>query len=78
MSGSDWAQATTQAAVQNALDGAVVSDTALSEQLLPGPTGESNRLSDFARAPLLCTGRHLSIPNPPLVLSGAETTPHRL
>ncbi len=30
--------------------------TAVRTQTLPGPTGESNRLSEFARAPLLCLG----------------------
>jgi RHH-type transcriptional regulator, proline utilization regulon repressor / proline dehydrogenase / delta 1-pyrroline-5-carboxylate dehydrogenase len=39
-----------------ALAGAVVSRAALHAVVLPGPTGESNRLTAVARAPLLCLG----------------------
>ncbi|MBO6604586.1 MAG: bifunctional proline dehydrogenase/L-glutamate gamma-semialdehyde dehydrogenase PutA [Roseicyclus sp.] len=47
----------TAAAVQQALDALAPSrNIALSSQDLPGPTGESNRLSTFARGRVLCLG----------------------
>ncbi len=42
------------AAVARDLAGAT--ETVLSERLMPGPTGEMNRLTDLTRAPLLCLG----------------------
>ncbi len=42
--------------VQKLLDAAVAPDRHLTRAALPGPTGESNRLSRFARPPLLCLG----------------------
>ena len=45
------------AGVQAALDRAVTDDaTPLSEVVLPGPTGESNRLTTHARGTVLCLG----------------------
>ena len=44
-----------EAKVQHALHNAPPSP-ALSAQTLPGPTGESNRLLNFARPPVLCLG----------------------
>ena len=44
------------AKVQAALDGARPSTTALSTVSMPGPTGESNRLSEFGRGIVLCLG----------------------
>ncbi len=43
-------------AVQRLVDASQPDRTALSALDLPGPTGESNRLQSFARAPLLCLG----------------------
>ncbi|MEO1539449.1 MAG: bifunctional proline dehydrogenase/L-glutamate gamma-semialdehyde dehydrogenase PutA [Pseudomonadota bacterium] len=44
------------AQVQNALDGARHGGTALSSLSLPGPTGESNRLTEVGRGTVLCLG----------------------
>ncbi|WP_404811433.1 bifunctional proline dehydrogenase/L-glutamate gamma-semialdehyde dehydrogenase PutA [Gemmobacter serpentinus] len=46
----------TEAGVQSALDAAAPAPGALAALDLPGPTGESNRLSFFARDPLICLG----------------------
>ncbi|OUS08353.1 bifunctional proline dehydrogenase/L-glutamate gamma-semialdehyde dehydrogenase [Rhodobacterales bacterium 52_120_T64] len=47
--------------VQRALDGLTVSALVpLSVEILPGPTGESNRLSTFARGKVLCLGPTLA------------------
>jgi len=43
-------------AVQPMLSGVVAPTKALKNLTLPGPTGELNRLSTFARAPFLCLG----------------------
>ena len=43
-------------AVQKALDAIKPSDEAISVLEMPGPTGESNRLSQFARGKVLCLG----------------------
>ena len=45
-----------QAAVQAAVRAAVVPAAAVRVSDLPGPTGESNRLSLYPRAPVLCLG----------------------
>ncbi|MCC5984623.1 MAG: bifunctional proline dehydrogenase/L-glutamate gamma-semialdehyde dehydrogenase PutA [Rhodobacteraceae bacterium] len=50
-----WEHATTAEAVQAALDAAPCPDTRLAADL-PGPTGESNRLTMVPRAPVLCLG----------------------
>ncbi len=42
--------------VQQALNAAQVDERAVSVENLPGPTGESNRLSSYPRPPLLCLG----------------------
>lgn len=42
--------------VQSALQAVQVSSAALSAQDMPGPTGESNRLSRFGRGTVLCLG----------------------
>jgi len=47
---------TPASAVQKALAAAVLPARATQTRDLPGPTGESNRLSMWARAPLLCLG----------------------
>ena len=52
----DWGHAADPARLQTALERAMVPVAALGTEELPGPTGESNRLSLYARAPLLCLG----------------------
>ena len=52
----EWTGAVDTRALQGALDGAAIPHEALRSDDLPGPTGESNRLSLFARSPLLCLG----------------------
>jgi len=42
--------------IQQALDALVVQRTALSNQVLPGPTGESNQLTLYPRGRVLCLG----------------------
>ncbi|WP_114965904.1 bifunctional proline dehydrogenase/L-glutamate gamma-semialdehyde dehydrogenase PutA [Alkalilacustris brevis] len=44
------------ATLQAAIDAAQPDDTPVSTTEMPGPTGESNRLSTYRRAPLLCLG----------------------
>ncbi|MFN3938252.1 MAG: bifunctional proline dehydrogenase/L-glutamate gamma-semialdehyde dehydrogenase PutA [Gemmobacter sp.] len=51
-----WAVEADPAAVQIALTRAHVPDRPVSSHDLPGPTGESNRLSLHPRAPVLCLG----------------------
>ena len=51
-----WDHTADPARLQTALDRASVPSRALRTQVLPGPTGESNLLSMFARQPLLCLG----------------------
>jgi RHH-type proline utilization regulon transcriptional repressor/proline dehydrogenase/delta 1-pyrroline-5-carboxylate dehydrogenase len=47
--------------IQQALDGLnVPSNTPLKTEILPGPTGESNRLGTFARGKVLCLGPTLA------------------
>jgi RHH-type proline utilization regulon transcriptional repressor/proline dehydrogenase/delta 1-pyrroline-5-carboxylate dehydrogenase len=58
---------TDAASVKRALAAALPKHGALSVHDLPGPTGESNRLSAFARPPILCLG-----PNAAQVLAQAE------
>ena len=45
-----------EADVQRALTALQIPDAALETQDLPGPTGESNRLSFYPRRPLICLG----------------------
>ncbi len=52
----DWPHPADPARLQTALDRASVPAAAFATHDLPGPTGESNRLSLFPRAPLLCLG----------------------
>ncbi len=47
---------TPEAAVVQALSGLQAAAVALHAENLPGPTGESNRLSSYQRAPLVCLG----------------------
>ncbi|MDE3238406.1 MAG: bifunctional proline dehydrogenase/L-glutamate gamma-semialdehyde dehydrogenase PutA [Paracoccaceae bacterium] len=54
--GSLWDRAADPARVQAALNAARIPEGAVRVTNLPGPTGESNRLSLFARAPALCLG----------------------
>ncbi|WP_212524015.1 bifunctional proline dehydrogenase/L-glutamate gamma-semialdehyde dehydrogenase PutA [Actibacterium sp. MT2.3-13A] len=54
--GSDTEPPADPAAVQAALDAAARVTGPLETRDLPGPTGESNRLSHFPRPPLLCLG----------------------
>ncbi len=49
-------QAASQKDAQRAIDAVRVPERALRTADLPGPTGESNRLSHHARPPLLCLG----------------------
>jgi RHH-type proline utilization regulon transcriptional repressor/proline dehydrogenase/delta 1-pyrroline-5-carboxylate dehydrogenase len=51
-----WDRAADPAAVQVALGRVQVPQGALSAHDLPGPTGESNRLTTHARGPVLCLG----------------------
>lgn len=53
--GSNWPASITAQTMQSLIDSGAA---AAPEQTLslPGPTGESNRLTSFARAPLLCLG----------------------
>ncbi|QCO57803.1 bifunctional proline dehydrogenase/L-glutamate gamma-semialdehyde dehydrogenase PutA (plasmid) [Pseudorhodobacter turbinis] len=61
-------EATTRLAdVKTALTAQTPSRTPIHVRDLPGPTGESNRLSAFARAPLLCLG-----PTAPQLLAQVE------
>lgn len=46
----------TAAEVQARIRAAIVPPGAVETRALPGPTGESNRLSHFARGPILCLG----------------------
>ncbi len=48
--------AAVEADVQRALTALQIPDAALETQDLPGPTGESNRLSFYPRRPLICLG----------------------
>jgi RHH-type proline utilization regulon transcriptional repressor/proline dehydrogenase/delta 1-pyrroline-5-carboxylate dehydrogenase len=59
--------ATAEATVRAALSFAPVAQAPVATHDLPGPTGESNRLSDWPRAPLLCLG-----PTPEAALAQAE------
>ena len=52
--GGDWSDPADTTAVQAALSGAP--ETRIGERLLPGPTGELNRLTLTTRPPLLCLG----------------------
>ncbi|MDU8927244.1 bifunctional proline dehydrogenase/L-glutamate gamma-semialdehyde dehydrogenase PutA [Alisedimentitalea sp. MJ-SS2] len=52
----DWSAPMPAATLQSALNASKPSDTARETLVLPGPTGESNRLSSFARAPFICMG----------------------
>jgi RHH-type proline utilization regulon transcriptional repressor/proline dehydrogenase/delta 1-pyrroline-5-carboxylate dehydrogenase len=52
----DGTAAASEAAVAAALAGFATPEAPLQTQDLPGPTGESNRLSTWLRAPLLCLG----------------------
>lgn len=45
--------------VQSALDNMCVKRTLLSETMMPGPTGESNRLCEYPRGVVLCLGPSL-------------------
>ncbi len=45
-----------ETALQKQIDAARPSGAVLSEQVMPGPTGESNRLRHYARGPVLCLG----------------------
>lgn len=54
--GGTWGGPADPAALQAALDRAQPPATAQASQSLPGPTGESNRLSFYARPPVLCLG----------------------
>jgi RHH-type proline utilization regulon transcriptional repressor/proline dehydrogenase/delta 1-pyrroline-5-carboxylate dehydrogenase len=57
LAGQDWEGIMAAKAVQTALDKAQTARLLPREdQLMPGPTGESNRLTSHARAPLLCMG----------------------
>jgi len=56
MAGFDAEGMVDAGAVQAALDATPPTAQALHARDLPGPTGESNRLSGWARAPLLCLG----------------------
>lgn len=52
--GEDWSDPADTTAVQAALSGAP--ETRIGERMLPGPTGELNRLTLTTRPPLLCLG----------------------
>ena len=54
--GGEWNRAADPAQVQLALSRVQVPQAALSAADLPGPTGESNRLTSHARGPVLCLG----------------------
>ena len=57
LSKQDWDDPMTARDVQAALDKAQTTQAQPREdQLMPGPTGESNRLTSHARLPLLCMG----------------------
>ncbi|SET35336.1 bifunctional proline dehydrogenase/L-glutamate gamma-semialdehyde dehydrogenase PutA [Paracoccus homiensis] len=51
---TDWDADADPMRIADALAGYV--ETRLDEKLLPGPTGEMNRLSQYARPPVLCLG----------------------
>ncbi|MFP4327662.1 MAG: bifunctional proline dehydrogenase/L-glutamate gamma-semialdehyde dehydrogenase PutA [Paracoccaceae bacterium] len=55
MGGTDWTQDMAEADMQAALTAAPPPDTRAASTL-PGPTGESNRLTTLPRPPLLCAG----------------------
>ena len=52
---SEWSETAVTATVQNQIDTCPLG-AAPTTNSLPGPTGESNRLTSFARAPFLCLG----------------------
>ncbi|MDR9394387.1 MAG: bifunctional proline dehydrogenase/L-glutamate gamma-semialdehyde dehydrogenase PutA [Roseovarius sp.] len=56
--GEDWPRDMGRGDAQKALDAAAAAraEAPLKAHVLPGPTGESNRLSTFRRPPLLCLG----------------------
>ena len=53
---ADWAHQADAARLQTTLDGVAVPSAAIRTCNLPGPTGESNRLSVYSRGPVLCLG----------------------
>ena len=63
----DWERPADMPALQSALDAAQPDETPLRTDDMPGPTGESNRLSLVPRAPLLCLG-----PGPQAATAQAE------
>jgi RHH-type proline utilization regulon transcriptional repressor/proline dehydrogenase/delta 1-pyrroline-5-carboxylate dehydrogenase len=54
--GGDWAQDDDPARIAAALAAARLPEVPVAEHALPGPTGESNRLREYPRAPVLCLG----------------------
>ncbi len=54
--GGEWAGAAEVASVQAALEAAAPGDAPVEVRDMPGPTGESNRLSAVPRPPVLCLG----------------------